>query len=129
MIQQYVDMFITAEPEIRARLGEKHRHSYDDLVKLVIETVTDADGWSQPDPERIHTIDDGEYQGVIVFVIACQGYQCDNYWYVTVRYGSCSGCDTLQAINGYTDDPPTPEQVDSYWTLCLHIIQGLTPMQ
>lgn len=36
--------------------------SYTDIVKIVIEAV--HDGYDSPDPERIHEIDDGEYQGL-----------------------------------------------------------------
>ena len=63
-----------------------------------------------------------------MFVIAARGYQPSDYWYVKISYGSCSGCDTLEAIRAYSDDPPTPEQIDDYLTLALHIVQGLKKM-
>jgi len=128
MIQEYVDRFMAAEPEIRGRLGEKHPGSYDDLVKLVIDTL--AGDYRDPDPERIHRIDDGAYQGTLVYVIGEHGYQPYDYWWVKVGYGSCSGCDTLEAIRSYNwTETPTPENVNEYWTLCLHIVQGLHLMQ
>ena len=82
-----------------------------------------------PDPERIHRIDDGNYQGTLVYVIGEKGYQPDKYWYVKVDYGSCSGCDTLEGIRDYTDDAPTDEQAKDYMTVALHIVQGMKPME
>lgn len=81
-----------------------------------------------PDPARIYQIDDGGYEGTLVFVIGAGGYKPSRYWYVKVGYGSCSVCDTLQAIRGYEGDAPTKEQVDAYMTLALHIVQGLREM-
>ncbi len=88
----------------------------------------DPDAYDSMDPERIHRIDDGDYQGTLVFVIGASGYQPSTYWYVTVGYGSCSGCDTLEAIRFYGDDPPTSQQVTDYATLAPHIVEGLREM-
>lgn len=128
MIQQFTDRFIAARPQVEAALSAKHPEDYKSLVKLVVETVA-TDDYGQPDPERITEIDHGDYQGTLVYVIAAGGYQPDRFWYVRVGYGSCSGCDTLQAISDYSDEPPTPRQVSEYWTLCLHIAQGIHAMQ
>lgn len=67
-------------------------------------------------------------QGALVYVIGATGYQPDKYWYVKVGYGSCSGCDTLEAIREYQDGKPTERQVNKYMTLALHIVQGLRLM-
>jgi hypothetical protein len=40
-------------------------------------------------------------------------------------YGSCSGCDTLQSINSYSEDLPNQSQLDGYMTLCLHLVQRM----
>lgn len=128
MIKEFVNRFRESEREVRARLVTAPPKSYEDVVRAVVETVSagELDG---PDPRRIHQIDDGDYQGTLVFVIAGRGYQPSDYWYVKVYYGSCSGCDTLEGIRGYSDDAPSPQQVDDYWTLALHVAQGLRPMQ
>ena len=40
-----------------------------------------------------------------------------------VGYGSCSGCDTLQGIQGWDDDRlPTEAQINDYMMLCKDII-------
>ena len=45
------------------------------------------EGYGGPGLERIHRIDDGDYQGTLVFVIGGKGYQLSTYWYVKVSYG------------------------------------------
>jgi hypothetical protein len=127
MIQRFVDRFMAAEADIRATLATAHPGSYDDLVKRVITTVT-SDGLGvdyDPDPKRIHVIDDGDYQGTRLFIIAAKGYQPSTYWSIFVSYGSCSGCDTFEAIHDYSDKPPTEQQIQDYWTLMLHMVQEM----
>lgn len=126
MIQKFVERFDKNKSQIEAAFKAKHPEAYIDVVREVIKAVTNNDGYDEIDPERIHQIDDGDYQGTLLFVIAEKGYQPSDYWFVKVGYGSCSGCDTLQAINDSWDDkPPTDDQVSQYMTLALHIVQGL----
>lgn len=126
MIQTFVDKFIDNRPVVEAVFAEKHVHNYIDIVKTVVNVLHDPDEYNSIDPDRIEVIDHGDYQGTLLFVIGASGYQPDDYWAVKVYYGSCSGCDTLQAIHEYSDDKPTPEQVQDYYTLALHVVQGLT---
>jgi hypothetical protein len=128
MIQEFVNRFMANKEEL-ADMFKNHPKSYESVVRNVITAIQvgEYDDMS-PDPERIHCIDDGDYQGTLVFVIAGKGYQPSEYWYVKVDYGSCSGCDTLQAIEGYSDEPPSQSQIDQYMILALHIVQGLKRM-
>jgi hypothetical protein len=129
MITEFVKRFDAARDALRAQFAAAHPESYEAIVRAVIEVVRDADDeYDSPDPARIHVIDDGDYQGTLLFVIAAGGYQPSDYWYVKVGYGSCSGCDTLEAIRNYDDEPPTAEQAEQYLTLALHIVQGLKKM-
>lgn len=128
MIKSFVDSFMKNKDAIRECFSEKHPESYQDIVRIVISFMNSGE-YDQPDADRIHIIDDGAYQGTLVFVIGSRGYQPDTYWYVMVAYGSCSGCDTFQAINDYCDDgKPTEQQVNDYMTLALHIVQNLRRM-
>jgi hypothetical protein len=54
-------------------------------------------------------IDDGDYQGTQIFIIPTDTYQpsVKDYVMTDTYYGSCSGCDTLQAISGYDYALPT----------------------
>jgi len=128
MIQKFVNRFMAAESVLRETFAAKHPDAYIDIVKAVVSVIGEEGEWGEPDATRIHQIDDGDYQGTLVFVIAARGYQPWEYWYVTVGYGSCSGCDTLEGIRDYSIELPTKEQVDAYMTLALHIVQGLKSM-
>ena len=130
MITEITDNFIENSDKLKEYLASRPAYySYKELVELVIR-YSDIDEYREtPDPTRIHEINDGDYQGTLVFVIGSTGYHPDTYWYVMVGYGSCSGCDTLEAINSYSEEPATPQQVQDYYTLCLHIAQGLRLME
>lgn len=128
MIKKFVDRFMDRQEQLLAKFKQKHPDKYGDIVKTVIEIICRDGKYDEPDAARITTIDHGEYQGTLVFVIGAAGYQPSDYWYVTVSYGSCSGCDTLEAIREYGDEPPTDAQAKDYMTLALHIVQGLKKM-
>lgn len=128
MIPEFVKAWDARKGEIEAIYRDHHPEDYLEIVQHVIEILGDDDAYSNPDPNRIHQVDDGDYQGTLVYVIAEKGYQPSAYWYVRIAYGSCSGCDTLQAIWGYTDGKPTPDQTSQYMTLSLHVLQQLKRM-
>ena len=130
MIKEFVDKFMSNRQDLINIFSEKHPDDYKEIVKSVISILAkDEDEHDTPDPERIHEIDDGDYQGTLLFIIAKGGYQPSEYWAVKVYYGSCSGCDTLQDIRGYEDGKPSELQVKDYMTLALHIVQGLTKIE
>jgi hypothetical protein len=123
-----IQVFVDRWRADTSRPFRAHPDSYQDLVRKVVEVIgSDSDDYT-PDPDRIHEIDDGEYQGTLVYVIGATSYQPSVYWFVRVGYGSCSGCDTLEAIRGYSDEPPTEQQEKDYMTLALHVVEGLRLM-
>lgn len=127
MIQQFVDRWEARKHLAREAFSAKHPADYTEVVRTVVEVLTDEDGYQSPDPKNIRAIDDGDYQGTILFVVGCTGYQPSTYWTAKVSYGSCSYCDTLQGIRdlGAYDEKPNDQQVADYMTLALHIVQGL----
>ena len=129
MIQEFVDRFMEKESQSKLRelFSREHIYGYDEIVRAVIEVIG-GDDYDAPDPSRIHVINDGDYQGTLVYVIGARGYQPNRYWYCKVYYGSCSGCDTLAAINESCSDKPTDQDVEDYMTLALHIVQGMKEM-
>lgn len=134
MIQKYVDKFINSRPLVRSSLRDFFREQYgqpgyDDLVKLVIETIADPVGYDEPDPTRITCIDHGVYQGTQLYIIAAQNYQPSRFWYTLVSYGSCSGCDTLKSILPWDNDEVDDKVIDDLYILCLHIVQKLKPLE
>lgn len=101
-------------------------NSYVMLTRLLFDLVINPEMDFKFDTDEIAIIDDGDYQGTLVFILhicVCQP-AITNYVYTSVCYGSCCGCDTLQSIYWYNCDAlPTDEQIDSYMLLCLHLLQ------
>ena len=125
MIEAFTKAWDQRKHEIEIKFQNGHPSSYHDIVEAVIWILDDTDHFTNPDPGRITVIDHGDYQGNFLFIIAADGYQPSDYWFVKVGYGSCSGCDALKDIRDYGDDNPTEQQVKDYMTLALHIVQGL----
>lgn len=129
MIAKAVANWEERKGQFRLMLKQSYPKSYSDLVKLVIHVITDDYNFA-PDPERIHVIDDGDYQGTLVFVIPHKACQPSTYWYVKIEYGSYGVCDTLQGIlDKIPDEGIQDEQIDLFMIMALHIVQGLRPMQ
>ena len=128
MIKKFVEAWDARKGEVEAHFESSHP-SYSEIVKAVVSILGDEDDWESPDPSRITCIDHGDWQGTLLFVIGARGYQPSDFWYVKVSYGSCSGCDTLQAIRDESwEDEVTPSQLAGYMTLALHILQGIKPL-
>lgn len=128
MIETFVQRFEAGgRDRLLQQFRSAHPDGYEAIVKAVVEQIGGENDYDDsPDPERIHRIDDGDYQGTLLFVIGARGYQPSTYWAVKVGYGSCSGCDTYQAVREYNNDPPTEEQAKEYLTMAIHVLQGLT---
>jgi len=132
MIPEFVKAWDERKHEVELAFTFKHPDNYDAIVKEVIKILSETDDFAAPDPERITCIDHGYCQGTQLYIIATNEYEPATYWYVRVHYGSCSGCDTLAAIDSdteYDDDfnklPPTQGQLTDYMSLALHILQQL----
>lgn len=126
MEARFIERFDSKRDEIKETLAFlldtcKYGIDYRDIVSIVIDAIHEGDG--DPDPNAISEIDDGDYQGVLLFVIPEDIYHPYDYWYVRVFYGSCSGCDTLQSI--LYDSYSKEQQINDLFTLALHIFQGL----
>ena len=140
MIKPFVDAFMSNKKNLRSDLKKDPPRNYSALVTAVISTIQNAQGDSylddaSPDAKRITVIDHGHYQGTLLFIIGETGYQPHKYWSVYVSYGSCSSCDTLQAIKSreydlnYDNDTVTAtiteKGLDDLMTMALHIVQNI----
>lgn len=103
--------------------------NYTTLVKLLFEKVInpymEISKHKSYNLTRLHVIDDGDYQGTIIYLIPEDYYQPNsfNYVWTCVEYGSCSACDTIQGIIKYDyDQLPAEQQLKDFMTLCLHIL-------
>ena len=128
METKFIERFDNKRNEIKEHLAFlldtcKYDIDYSDIVRIVIDAI--HEDYGDPNPNAISEIDDGDYQGTLLFVIPEDIYQPYDYWYVRVAYGSCSVCDTLQ---GVLDSHNREKQLDGLFTLALHIFQGLKKM-
>ena len=110
------------ENELRSRT-DLNTCEYIDLVRMVVKNVFVEDvEW---DASEISVVDNGDYQGTLLFLIPAYTYHPteSEYLMTFVGYGSCSGCDTLQAIQEcWSDDPLTEQQVKDFMALCKDIV-------
>lgn len=98
----------------------------------MVEYILNADGEDNMNinANEISVINDGNYQGTLIFMMHKETYQPDpeEYYWTHNFYGSCSGCDALLNISEYDEGLPNEKQVRGYMNLCLHIIQRLKPL-
>ena len=128
MIMEFVQRFDAARETILAdlqtRLDSGWYPSYRDLVSILIHYIKkDDSAYGNPSAADITVIGDDYYQGTMVFVIPEIGYQPSRFWVTKVDYGSCSGCDTLQAALYGNDDNSVI--ANELLTLMLHLLQQM----
>ena len=117
------------------------------LIELVINPyLKEKEGLCYPicnglNLKKITEIDDGDYQGTLIFLIPFKCYQPaeEDYIVTTVYYGSCGGCDTLlgilDSVHGITrietlfsdldKNLPNKEQLSDYMRLALDLLQQM----
>ena len=127
MIDAFVKRFLDNRDKLRESFEANEPNGYGDIVKAVIGILANDD-YSHPDATRIICIDNGDYQGTLLFVVGASGYQPYTYWYARVSYGSCSYCDTFQGIRDNYGDENKASRVADYITLALHIVQAIKEM-
>lgn len=121
MLKYCIDQWEKNKGNLREALEQfdfdKDYMGYKVLMSLIITHILE-DKW---DSENFTTIDDGDYQGTLLFVIPERCYQpnAENYLMTYVEYGSCSCCDTMLAILG------SDTMVEDLMTLALHMIQHM----
>lgn len=137
MIKEFVELWEKNKSNLRESLAEKKCEdiSYELLVEMIVTEILN-DGrtkleYEDYDAKKMTVIDDGDYQGTQIFIIPRNVYQpsVDEYVYTHTYYGSCSGCDTLLGIVGYSDKRPDEEQLNDLMTLCLHLLQRFKRME
>ena len=128
MITEFVQAWDARKSNLEEwfRQTNQEELSYEVIVGSIIDEVLnpfiEGKGY---DSSKIHTVDDGNYQGCQIFIVPMKCYQPAPYEYITTYqdYGSCSGCDLLEGIRCYDDGTPTEEQVKEYMMLALHLLQ------
>ena len=112
-------------PIVKERAYGACIEDYTDIVKLTFDIIYNTNNeeseYMDADTENITVVDNGDYQGAVLYLIPINDYQPMEYEYLMtyVNYGSCSGCDTLQRI-AELDTPE--EKVRDLMILCKDII-------
>lgn len=130
MEKELIDQWEKNKAALKQSFEAEGPSSYDDIFKRLFEVVFTDDKWQT---DKITTIDDGHYQGTRIFIIPKDCYQPSetDYLVCSVGYGSCSGCDTYEAIASeqWDDEKPlTESQLSQYMSLALHMVQGTKPL-
>lgn len=95
------------------------------LVELTFENIFNASRENDRlDLEHMTEIDDGDYQGTLLFMIPFDTYQPSSYEYILtyIGYGSCSGCDALQAAQDWNDEKLTERQLSDFMSICKDLV-------
>ena len=100
--------------------AEKLPTDYEVLLKLVIQKVLNVDSnytWS----DNITVVDDGDYQGSLLFAIHLDAYQpsTEDYLLTFTYYGSCGSCDTLMGAYGNANKE---SQIQDYMAICKDLV-------
>ena len=111
LFRKVFELVVTQPREIRDRHDQRwNNYSWD---------------WS-----RFRTIDDGEYQGEIVFIMVPNVYQPSldkDYYFTSVVYGSCSHCDTMQHVQEVVETKE--EKIQALMLAALHMVQATKTFQ
>ena len=121
------------EKKLRAALpdflaGRDYTPEYMELVKLVFDIIVNSDEEEFSDnrllTNHITQIDDGDYQGTLLFTIPFDTYQPAEYEYLMtyIGYGSCSGCDALQHAFYCHLDEDIEGKVNDIMEICRNLV-------
>lgn len=100
---------------------------YKHIVEKVVEVILNTNEEKPWNSDEITEIDNGDYQGTLLFLIPRSTYQPTEYEYLMtyVGYGSCSGCDILQGIQNCGKSAISEEQLKDFMLLCKDIITNI----
>jgi len=129
MIKELVNRYMENKDNLEKIFAQSHQVNYNEIVNNVFKLLKNNDSFNV-DLKKLRQIDDGNYQGTLLYLIPEDCYRPEDYWYVRVDYGSCSGCDILEDIIDYDyASIPTKEQVKQYMQLALNIVQGIKVLE
>ena len=124
MILHYVKQWEERKHLLEQWLNKNEPNSYENIYEMLFRLVITRSerGELEWDWNRFVKIDDGSFQGTEIYILCSNTYQPEltDYIFTSVTYGSCSVCDTFQAIQESEDKA---ERVKGYMTLALHMVQ------
>lgn len=124
MINEIITKWENNKKNLQGWFAKNHPIDYQQIVTKLFELVINIPFFKW-DIGKMVILDTGGYQGDQIYLIQSM----DGPWMVTHnKYGSCSGCDTLEAICDRDDrkaGPPLKHHVEGYMTLALHLVQKM----
>ena len=93
-----------------------YKQILDSIIKRVLNQNTEEN--TKFNEEKVTEIDDGDWQGTIIWAIPAATYQPGPYEYIFAYqyYGSCSVCDALQAAD---------DDIDMLMEIALNIFESM----
>ena len=130
MLKILRDLWAQNEHQLQEAIGKlDHFPDYEELVKITFQNIYNQGPVEEYEyrclnVDKITVIDDGDYQGTMLFVIPFDAYQPDprQYLITHVYYGSCSYCDTLEHIRMMYDVPMAASGIKELTNVCKDII-------
>ena len=136
MIKKFADKWFKHKDKLEDYFRKTSQEEYDEyekIVKALFDNVINQE--NEFDSEKFNTdeitvIDNGSWQGTQIFLLHRDIYQpsTEDYIYTDTYYGSCSGCDTLQAIRSDGESwgaLPTESQIKDYMALALNLLEKI----
>ena len=134
MVQDIVDAWVREKDVFEDWLNSLNEHEleylgYSDIVVYLVDLVINpyyeylgnirVDGY---DFNKMTIIDNGDYQGTLIFLIPEITYQpdVDQYIYTHNYYGFCSGCDALQ----HAQILKREDCIKGIMSIALHLIEN-----
>ena len=133
MIKEIISVWEERKDVLRKELVHSPIFSYKKLVEKIVDIFLNHESQLY-DLEKMRVIDDGDYQGTLIFIIPENTYQpnVNEYLYTYVYYGSCCGCDIMEDIQAQYDSSKSKETYDEVISdlmiLSLHLIQRFKRM-
>jgi hypothetical protein len=131
MINELVSQWFENKHKLEHYFKTNKQKEYLDYKQIVIKIfelcITKADEYNGFNLDKIHVIDDEDYQGTRIFIIAKDiiNPSIKDYIMTNTFYGSCNDCDTLKRILTYSNELPNDEQVKKLMSVSLHLVQKL----
>lgn len=142
MINEFVKAWDKNNQELLKLFEKESPTSYQDIVEKLVTVVLNPYFTSNENEvyyplnqglniSRMTVINDGAFQGTILYIIPCYTYEPSmrDYYITNNEYGSCSGCDTFEWIEdnfniGFEESEDIIGAAKEFHTLALHLLQS-----
>ena len=130
MLKIMKELWDKNQDKLRTELSSRddlNECNYVDLVKIAFDKIYNNDDRFDSENlclDKVHEIDDGGYQGTLIYLIPFNicGPDPEDYLMTFAWYGSCSGCDALQSAQAFENGKLNEQQVKDFMAICKDLI-------